>query len=158
MVMKMMSILRSKWFSLLILFTVVAPTWKKRIVLFVMNRNNIQKTIQNYLVRATPEGTNMRLFRMISILTLIWMNQVLGQKVLIMNIAMNEKIEFSIVIWKRIRSCTQHPIIRHMYYSKLSESYECFISSFSSCVIPMCVEEAKECWRKVIKGGESPSW
>ncbi|KAF3771579.1 Retrovirus-related Pol polyprotein from transposon TNT 1-94 [Nymphaea thermarum] len=52
--------------------------------------------------------------------------------------------ELPIALRKGTRSCTSHPIQRHVSYAKLSKDYKCFITSLSKSVIPRCAEDARE--------------
>lgn len=55
-------------------------------------------------------------------------------------------VELPIAHRKGIKSCTQHPINRYVFYSHLNRKYRCFILSFFSSMI------CRVCWKK------DPTW
>ncbi|POO01060.1 LOW QUALITY PROTEIN: hypothetical protein TorRG33x02_032430, partial [Trema orientale] len=47
-----------------------------------------------------------------------------------------------IALRKSVRSCTQHPIAKYLFYHGLSENYRTFISNISNLIVPRTIQEA----------------
>ncbi|PON37602.1 hypothetical protein PanWU01x14_318830 [Parasponia andersonii] len=65
---------------------------------------------------------------------------------------MMNDLDLPIALRKGVRSCTQHPISRYVYYDHLSPLARAFISNISDVEIPRNVEEALKIleWKKAV--------
>ncbi|RVW71223.1 Retrovirus-related Pol polyprotein from transposon TNT 1-94 [Vitis vinifera] len=53
-----------------------------------------------------------------------------------------DDLDQPIALRKGVRSCTQHPISNHVYYGKLSQNFQAFITSLEDDRIPSNIQEA----------------